>query len=197
MTIPVHRRLVYVMGPSGAGKDSLIAYARAAAAELQHIAFAHRYITRRATAGGENHIELSLAELAARRQAGCFALDWRSHGNDYGLGQEIDLWLDAGFSVVANGSRAHFASAVARYPNLLPVVVGVDLALLRERLQLRDREDGQARAQRLAQADAATLDHPSLVVLDNSGQLPEAGEAFVRWLRTLGPLPAVAEQAVA
>ncbi len=179
--------LVYVMGPSGAGKDSLIAYARRYVAELQHVAFAHRYITRPAIAGGENHIELSRAEFAVRRQAGCFALEWHTHGNEYGLGREIDLWLDTGLCVVANGSRVHFAAAVKRYPNLLPVLVRVDPILLQQRLRHRGREDGQMRSQRLRQAEVATVHHPSLVVVDNSGPLPEAGEVLVNLLRSLAP----------
>ena len=38
-------QLIYVMGPSGAGKDSLLGYARERLAE-QPLVFAHRYITR-------------------------------------------------------------------------------------------------------------------------------------------------------
>ncbi len=145
-------RFVYVMGPSGSGKDSVIGYARARHGGLPHVAFAHRYITRPAAAGGENHVELAPAEFLARRNAGCFALSWRSHGNDYGLGREIDSWMEAGLVVVANGSRAHFPQAYTRYPDLMPVLVHVDPALLRDRLRTRDREDAPARADRLTRA---------------------------------------------
>ena len=78
-------RLIAVMGPSGAGKDALIAYARAKSDPAQVIV-AHRYITRPAGAGGENHVALSAAEFAARRAAGLFALAWESHGLAYGVG---------------------------------------------------------------------------------------------------------------
>jgi ribose 1,5-bisphosphokinase len=178
-------RFVYVMGPSGSGKDSVIGYARARHGGLPHVAFAHRYITRQAAAGGENHVELAPAEFLARRNAGCFALSWRSHGNDYGLGREIDTWMEAGLVVVANGSRAHFPQAYARYPGLLPVLVHVDPALLRHRLRIRDREGAVARADRLTRAAMNPPNHPSLVVIDNNGCLSVAGEAFFALLSQL------------
>lgn len=197
MAVPVPRiaattvqpagRLVYVMGASGAGKDSIIGYARERHGDLPHVVFAHRYITRPAAAGGENHIELAPAEFLARRNGGCFALSWRSHGNDYGLGCEIDLWMARGFSVVANGSRAHFDQAAARYASLLPILVQVDPGRLDERLKARDREGESGRTARLAQAKSAVPAHPALVTIDNNGLLSTAGEALVAVLRRLRP----------
>ena len=84
--------LVYVMGPSGAGKDSVLERARALLSADLPIAFAHRYITRPADVGGENHVALSRAEFALRRAHGLFAFHWHAHGNDYGIGQEIHAW---------------------------------------------------------------------------------------------------------
>ena len=60
------------------------------------VAFAHRYITRPAEVGGENHVALSRAEFALRRAHGLFAFHWQAHGNDYGIGREIDAWRAAG-----------------------------------------------------------------------------------------------------
>jgi ribose 1,5-bisphosphokinase len=98
-------RLVAVMGPSGAGKDALIAYARPRL-DPARIMLGHRYITRPADAGGENHVRLSPAEFAARRAAGLFALSWESHGLGYAIGGELDLWLGRGLVVVVNIARA-------------------------------------------------------------------------------------------
>ncbi len=53
-------------------------YAREKLAAEQGICFAHRYITRAADAGGENHVALSPEEFATRRKARLFALSWRS-----------------------------------------------------------------------------------------------------------------------
>jgi ribose 1,5-bisphosphokinase len=83
--------LIYVMGPSGCGKDSLLRYARARLAGDPAVVFAHRYITRAAAAGGENHVELTPAEFATRLRKHLFALTWESHGHAYGVGIEIGV----------------------------------------------------------------------------------------------------------
>ena len=98
-------QLFYLLGASGAGKDSLIDYARQHVAPTDKILFAHRYITRDAHAGGENHIALSADEFHLRRAHGLFAMSWVSHGLAYGVGIEVTHWLDKGFHVIVNGSR--------------------------------------------------------------------------------------------
>ncbi len=81
-------RLIYLMGPSGAGKDSLLAALRADADRAPLVA--HRYITRPADAGCENHIALSEPEFLRRRAKGLFALDWQAHQQHYAFGIEVD-----------------------------------------------------------------------------------------------------------
>ena len=106
-------RVIWLMGPSGSGKDSLLAALR----QQTHpqLLVAHRYITRPASAGSENHIALSEPEFFTRAGQQLFALSWHANGYYYGVGLEIDLWLHAGFDVVVNGSRAHLPQAQARY----------------------------------------------------------------------------------
>ena len=62
--------LVYVMGPSGAGKDSVLGRARVLLPPKAPVVFAHRYITRPADIGGENHVAVTRAEFAMRRAYG-------------------------------------------------------------------------------------------------------------------------------
>ena len=62
---------IYVMGPSGAGTDSVLARARALIPSDLPVAFAHRYITRPADAGGENHVALSEAEFERHQRSAC------------------------------------------------------------------------------------------------------------------------------
>ena len=91
--------LIYLVGASGSGKDSLLAHARSRLCAQQEVIFAHRYITRAASVGGENHIALSNAEFELRRQAGLLAMHWESHGYCYGVGIEINHWLAKGMTV--------------------------------------------------------------------------------------------------
>jgi len=170
----------YVIGPSGAGKDSVMTWARAAS-DPGRIAFAHRYITRPALADAENHISLSPAEFAARRRAGWFALDWESHGLSYGIGREIDRWRADGVAVLVSGSRAYFAEAAARYPEICPVLITAPEDIRRARLQKRNRETGPALAERLE--ERFEVAHPRLVTIENRGALAEAGEALAAVLR--------------
>jgi ribose 1,5-bisphosphokinase len=177
--------LYYVIGPSGAGKDSILTYARKHIGPNTSVVFAHRYITRPADAGAENHISLSHQEFDHRSQMGCFAMQWFSHNNWYGVGIEIDQWLGKGLNVVVNGSRVYLEDALRDYPDLIPVMVTASPEILRIRLQSRGRENMEEIEKRVMQA--ITLDraiqHPGLVRIANEGALAEAGNCFIALIR--------------
>jgi ribose 1,5-bisphosphokinase len=176
--------LVFVMGPSGAGKDTLIDYARARV-DPATVIFAHRFITRPAGAGGENHITLSEKEFAARRDAGLFALTWTSHGLWYGIGVEVDAWLARGLAVVVSGSRAAWPMAQARYSNLRGLVVDAPAEIRAARLIARGREDECAVRARL-EREVALPPGERLRLIYNNGPVAAAGEQFVSFLRSIG-----------
>lgn len=190
--------LVYVMGPSGSGKDSLLSYARRAAsaayaltwdsaASARHgrrpILFVRRHITRplevRAGSGAERHLPLTREAFQRRKALGEFSLSWESHGLCYGIGREIDARLAEGALVIVNGSREYLPEALKRYPELVPVLISVRPEVLRARLEKRGREKAADINERLAKAAMTLPDIPSLVTLDNSGPLEEAGRRFV------------------
>ncbi|WP_215781940.1 phosphonate metabolism protein/1,5-bisphosphokinase (PRPP-forming) PhnN [Paludibacterium sp. B53371] len=174
-------RLWYVIGPSGAGKDSLLAYARQQLAGSSRLVFAHRYITRPADAGGENHIALSAAEFDSRERHGCFALSWRRHGLAYALGVEVETWLAQGLDVVVNGSRATLPLAAAHFPTLTPLWVLASPAVLAERLRARGRED-EAAVQRRLQEAAGFVPPEGSLILRNDGTLSQGGEQLLSLL---------------
>lgn len=178
-SVQSNARLIYVIGPSGAGKDSLLNYCRHRLAGHSTVLFAHRYITRDALAGSENHIAVTSEEFAAREAAGLFALCWQSHGLDYGIGVEIDQWMAKGITVVVNGSRQYLDEARRRYPGLLPVWIAVSPAVLRERLQARARESAPEIEVRLARATLVRPPAESGIVITNDGALAQAGEALL------------------
>jgi ribose 1,5-bisphosphokinase len=174
--------IVYVMGPSGAGKDTLLRYARDRLADGP-VAFAHRYITRPPIAGDENHIALSVPEFRARKARGLFAMDWEAHGLLYGIGCEIEAWRRAGVVVVVSGSRGHFEQALTTVSEVVPVLVTCAPTVLAQRLALRGRDSEAAIAERLRRNPAPALSHPALVTLDNSGAVEVAGDRLVALLR--------------
>lgn len=164
-------KLIYLMGASGSGKDSLLDALRSNTPP--ELLVAHRYITRPADSGAENHVALSLEEFQLRKSRSLFALDWQAHQTHYALGIEIDLWMQQGFSVLVNGSRAHLAAAEARYGNdLLAVCLHVSGEVLASRLQARGRETAQQIHQRLDRAEQYQKSLPAYCHrVDNNGEL--------------------------
>jgi ribose 1,5-bisphosphokinase len=177
--------LVYVMGPSGAGKDSVLGRARALLAPEAPVVFAHRYITRPAETSGENHVALSRTEFDLRRNHGLFAFHWQAHGNDYGIGREIYAWRKAGLTVVVSGSREHFQKVDSDDADTYPVLITASPERLAERLAGRGREDATAAAERLGRGAAYEVVDPRLITIVNDGALDVAAEAFVSLLATL------------
>ncbi|PHZ29443.1 ribose 1,5-bisphosphokinase [Yersinia bercovieri] len=164
-------RLIYLMGASGAGKDCLLSALRAA--KPANIIVAHRYITREAHAGAENHIALSEQEFLQRVEQGLFALHWQAHQYRYGVGIEIDLWLQHGLDVMVNGSRAYLPEVERRYPGqLLPLCLTVSPATLAQRLQQRGRENSEQISERLQRAQHYQQQLPvNCLRLCNDGEL--------------------------
>ncbi|WP_207863293.1 phosphonate metabolism protein/1,5-bisphosphokinase (PRPP-forming) PhnN, partial [Pseudomonas sp. 71_D] len=142
-------RLIYLIGPSGAGKDSLLDAARAPLAE-RGVRIARRVITRSAEAVGEAAQAVSAEEFARLEAEQAFALAWRANGLAYGIRAEIDAWLAAGEDVLVNGSRGYLPEARQRYPDLLAVLLTVEQDVLRERLLNRGRETPEQIEARLA-----------------------------------------------
>ncbi|MGS1109464.1 phosphonate metabolism protein/1,5-bisphosphokinase (PRPP-forming) PhnN [Achromobacter anxifer] len=147
-------RLIYLMGASGSGKDTLLRLLRAELRGDEPVLVAHRYITRD-SGDTEDALRLTEDEFARRAALGCFALRWASHGLQYGVGIEIDAWLSCGAAVIINGSRAHLEQAHTRYPALTAVEVTVDPGQLVLRLAGRGRESAEQITQRLARATQA------------------------------------------
>jgi ribose 1,5-bisphosphokinase len=181
--------LILVVGPSGVGKDSIIAGTAKRLCEDERIVFARRVITRPAEAGGEDHLAMAPVEFAAWRDAGRLMLHWRAHGFDYGLPQELAAALDEGRSVVANVSRTVVAEARARFAPVLVVPISASAATLAARLTGRGRESPADIDSRLKRAGALPPDQADAVI-DNDGALEAAVERFVELVRARVAQPA-------
>ena len=167
-------RLIYLIGPSGSGKDSLLEAVREPFAARDG-RIARRVITRSAEATGEAAQAVSVEQFEQMQAQGEFALSWFANGLHYGIPQAIDQWLAEGHDVLVNGSRGHLPQALERYRDLLVVLLEVDQAILRRRLLARGREpieEIDARLARNAQFSAQLQAREAhVVLLDNSGEL--------------------------
>lgn len=187
--------LFYVIGASGAGKDSIMRYAREhlmmqpgddQRTQKKHggVMFAHRYITRAVELEGENHIALSVIEFRQRLSAGLFAMHWSSHNTDYAIGCEIDTWLEKGLNVVVNGSRRYFPQAIKVYPDIRPIFIQVSKDKLRARLLARGRETQEQIEARLDRASQYnTIEYDDIIVINNDDELSVAGQLFIQTIR--------------
>ncbi|KQB55539.1 ribose-phosphate pyrophosphokinase [Pseudomonas endophytica] len=168
-------KLIYLTGPSGSGKDSLIEAARPHLA-VRGCEVIQRVITRSAEAVGEEAIGVSLEQFQALKARGAFALDWQANGLAYGIGVQLDAWLKQGRHVLVNGSRGHLREARERYPDLLAIVLRVDTDVLQQRLLIRGRETSEQINDRLARNQLFLDSEQALVadrvhLLDNSAEL--------------------------
>lgn len=186
--------LVAVVGPSGAGKDTLIDGARAHFTEADDVMFVRRAVTRPAGNDGEAHRSMDRAEFDAAREDGAFALSWRAHGLNYGIPIALDAHLARGHVAVVNGSRAALPLFSERYTNLIVVNVTARPDILARRLAARGRESEQAILARLGRSerqDFAPLTRDA-VTIDNSGDVATGVARLVEQIRKAVAFAAVA-----
>ncbi len=169
--------LFLIVGPSGAGKDTLIAAARERL--TNGYSFPQRTITRPATPGGEDHIVQDAATFEANERAGTFALAWRAHGVAYGIPASIEGELARGRHVVVNVSRTIVPDARRRFGPARTILITAPPNTLRTRLVARGREHGDAVHSRLDRAPAVEAD----TIIVNDGPLQTAVDALVQALK--------------
>lgn len=169
---------VAVMGPSGSGKDTLIAHARGRV-DPQRTFFVRRIVTRAADSAAEDHDTMNCEAFAAAEAEGAFALCWKAHGLDYGLPAGVDAAIRDGRAVVANVSRAVLPLLRQRYRHVVPVHVFADPDILAARIARRGRESGEAIAARVSRNPGISLAGNDIVRIDNGGELTLAVDRFV------------------
>jgi ribose 1,5-bisphosphokinase len=171
--------IVVVVGPSGAGKDTLMAQAARHFADRDDVVFARRTITRDPASGGEDHDGVSEDEFAALEKSGRFAVSWNAHGLSYGIPSETLDAVRDGRLVIANGSRSHLAQFKAAYPTMLVVNVIASREVLAARLEARGRECREDILRRLDRGSLTVDGDYSVVTIDNSGDLSEAAQTLI------------------
>lgn len=132
--------LFAVVGPSGAGKDTLIDLARQLLEGDDNWHFARRHITRGTGSVGENHINVNEREFEALAAQGAFVLHWQAHGLHYGIAQGIRTLTEQGVNVVVNLSRGAIGDAVEQFSRVHVIHVTAPQSVIKERLRQRGRE---------------------------------------------------------
>jgi ribose 1,5-bisphosphokinase len=174
-------RLVLVVGPSGAGKDTLLGLARAACADDANIVFPRRIITREASASEDNE-QISPDAFKQALEQDAYAMHWEAHGHGYALSRAIDDDIRAGRSVIANVSRTVIAAVRRAYSEVVVVLITAPAHVLAQRIAARARGSDGNIAQRLGRTvdDLAAI--PDATIM-NVGSADYHARQFVRIIK--------------
>jgi ribose 1,5-bisphosphokinase len=172
-------RLVLVVGPSGAGKDTLIGLAQAACADDHKVVFSRRVVTREASEF-ENNEQVTPDAFRQAQARGEFAIDWEAHGLCYALPRSIDDELRAGRNVVANISRTVIPALRAAYEDVVVVSITAPPEVLAARLAARGRSTDGPIGDRLKRSvETSGAD----VTINNIGVAEDHADDLIRVIR--------------
>lgn len=177
--------MIAVVGPSGAGKDTLMAYAARAFSDRPDVVFARRVITRDASAGSEDHDSVCETEFEKLEADGRFAVSWEAHGLHYGIPVETKHAVARGAVVIANGSRSALELFREAYQNLVVINVTARPEVLALRLEARGRETKEDILRRLNRSSLGVVGDYKVITIDNSGDMEVSGRAIVDAVSTL------------
>ncbi|WP_456620561.1 MULTISPECIES: phosphonate metabolism protein/1,5-bisphosphokinase (PRPP-forming) PhnN [unclassified Bradyrhizobium] len=177
-------RLVLVVGPSGAGKDTLLRLAQAACVDDHDIVFPRRVVTRESSAD-EDNIAMSPAEFHRGRDHGDFAVHWEAHGHSYALPLEINDDIQAGRAVVANVSRTVIAALRQAYADVVVVAITAPPDVLAQRLAARARHSDGNIVERLSRSVDDAASQADVTIL-NAGSAEYHSRQLVRVIRNEG-----------
>ena len=166
-------RLVLVVGPSGAGKDTLIGGARETCKDDESVVFPRRVVTRPSSAA-EDHDTMTVEEFTQAVADGAFSLWWDAHGHRYGVPSTIDDDIRAGRTVVCNVSRTIVSLARRRYAFVTVVLVTAPEDVLQQRLTYRERSSDGNLHNRVNRAVEIGPNAGADVIIRNVGR-PEIG----------------------
>lgn len=189
----MNKRLLYTMGPSGAGKDSLLAWLKTRLRPQAPVHFARRTIDRPVQPGGEQHESVDAGAFSRLRDQGAFSMHWTANGLQYGVrhteiaGLRRDQW------VLVNGSRAYLPHALLQFPGMTVLHITAGAQVLRARLLARQRETPamvEARVQRAIAFE--TPPECRLLEIHNDTSLDAAGANLMQSLNRLDKWPSTA-----
>ena len=176
-------RVILVVGPSGAGKDTLLRAARRQFTNNSTLGFARRYITRPPDVNEDNYyVDESGFELLER--SSFFLSSWRAHGNCYGIPHR-EIGEEYGRrTTVTSISRSAIVDFQNHCLNPITILITARPEVLEQRLTSRGRESAKAVRQRLQRAQKP-LNVCDYITFDNSAELHQSTEKFISLLEQL------------
>ncbi len=166
----IQGRLIAVVGPSGVGKDSVMAGLHAAFPNMHLV---RRVITRASDRGGEDYDAVSVPDFEAMVENGAFAVHWGAHGLHYGIPVTVQDHLNQGLDCLVNFSRKALEEGAATFVNFIVLNITADPSALAKRLAERGRETEDEIARRLAEAQKPLPEGLKIIHLRNDGPLKQ------------------------
>lgn len=163
-------RLIAVVGPSGVGKDSVMAGLKDLIPDLHLV---RRVITRAPDLGGEVYDAVTVPQFETLVQDGAFAVHWRAHGLHYGIPITVNHQLGKGTDCLVNFSRKALVQAAEKFARFVVLNITARPETLAQRLAARARETEEEISQRLAQAEKPLPEGLDVIHLANDGTLPQ------------------------
>jgi len=174
-------QLVFIVGPSGAGKDSILRLAKEKIPKNTNIVFALRYVTRQ-TEHENEEIEISHSEFNLLLKSQFFCMHWQAHDLSYGISKRIETLLKYNKTVIVNGSRQYIPTALQRFPFMKIVLIQVPAAIAKSRLEQRGREDQKHIMLRMQRDSKIEAPEELIYTIDNSGPIEEATSKLMDYL---------------
>ena len=188
----MNRRLIYVVGPSGAGKDSVLSWLRQHTPLTAAVHWARRTIDRPKVdlPNAEDHLSVDAETFGRMVTDGEFAMQWDANTHRYGIrSDELKHLSYPSWCVIVNGSRAHLPTAAMTFPGLTVLQVTASTEVLRQRLLSRGRESEEAINARLMRTVPISIPAGSnLIEIVNNSTLDDAGADLLKKLRSLNLL---------
>jgi len=180
---------IAVVGPSGAGKDTLLRCAQQALADTAPFHFPRRLVTRAADSALEDHDTIREADFEEECSRGTFALHWRAHGLGYAVPASVDRQIGTGAIVLCNVSRSVLAGALAKYRHVVIAHVTAPVSVLAGRLAARGRESRADIESRLRRAQYDLPAAAEIVRIDNIGPPQEGAQRLIDLATGLAAAP--------
>lgn len=188
----MNRRLIYVVGPSGAGKDSVLSWLRQHTPLTAPVHWARRTIDRPKVdlPNAEDHLSVDPETFGRMVTDGEFVMQWDANTHRYGIrSDELKHLGYPSWCVIVNGSRAHLPTAAMTFPGLTVLHVTASTEVLRQRLVSRGRESEDAINARLMRTVPISIPAGSnLIEIVNNSTLDDAGADLLKKLRSLNLL---------